>query len=224
MFDNIMLLLPEIKQSVIQTFMMVGISLSAAVLFGTTLGVYVFMTDKGSISPNRWVNRILNYAINLIRSFPFIILLVVLIPFTRLVAGTTVGPLAASVPLSIAAIPYFARLVEQALKDVPHGTIEAAIALGAPKRYIIKDVLLNEARSGLVLALTVTAVSFISYSAMAGIVGGGGIGDLAIRYGYYRFQTDVMIFMVLLLVLLVQLVQMTGSWIARKLDRRHFQE
>lgn len=221
MVDNIIMLLPEIKESIAQTFMMVAISLSAAVLFGTTLGVYVFLTEKGSIQPNPVVNRFLNYTINLIRSFPFIILLVVLIPFTRIVAGTTVGPLAASVPLSIAAIPYFARLVEQALKEVPHGTIEAAIALGTPKRYIIKDVLLNEARSGIVLALTVTTISFISYSAMAGMVGGGGIGDLAIRYGYYRFQTDVMIFMVVLLVIIVQFVQFIGNLLAKKLDRRH---
>ncbi len=221
MFDNIISLLPEIQESIGQTFMMVVIALSAAVLFGTPLGVYVFLTEKGSIQPNATTNRILNYTINLVRSFPFIILLVVLIPFTRLVVGSTVGPLAASVPLSIAAIPYFARLVEQALKEVPHGTIEAAIAIGTPKRYIIKEVLLNEARSGIILALTVTTVSFISYSAMAGMVGGGGIGDLAIRYGYYRFQTDVMVFMVLLLVIIVQAVQVIGNLLAKKLDRRH---
>lgn len=156
----------------------------------------------------------------MIRSFPFIILLVVLIPVTRFLIGETVGPLAASVPLSIAAIPYFARLVEQALKEVPKGTIEAAIAIGTPKHLIIRDVLLNEARSGIILALTVTTVSFISYSAMAGIVGGGGIGDLAIRYGYYRFQTDVMIFMVVLLIVIVQLIQVAGNFIAKSLDKR----
>lgn len=200
---------------------MVAISLSTAVLVGTPLGVYVFLTEKGSIQPNPIINRLLNYTINLIRSFPFIILLVVLIPFTRWLVGSTVGPFAASVSLSIAAIPYFARLVEQALKEVPNGTIEAAIALGTPKRYIIKEVLLNEARSGIILALTVTTISFISYSAMAGIVGGGGIGDLAIRYGYYRFQTDVMIFMVLLLIGIVQSVQFIGNLVAKKLDRRH---
>ncbi len=221
MFDNIIPLIPEIYLSIGQTFLMVSLSLIAAIIIGTPLGVFVYVTESGSIQENSTLNRILNYTINLIRSFPFIILLVVLIPFTRFLIGTTVGPLAASVSLSIAAIPFFARLVEQALKDVPAGTIEAAVALGAPKRLIIKDVLLNEARSGIILALTVTAISFISYSAVAGIVGGGGIGDLAIRYGYYRFQTDVMIAMVILLIMIVQCVQFIGNFSAKKLDRRY---
>lgn len=221
MLDNIIPLLPEIYESIGQTFLMVFLSLSAAILVGTPLGVYVYLTEQGSIQPNPTVNRLLNYTINLIRSFPFLILLVVLIPFTRWLVGSTVGPLAASVSLSMAAVPYFARLVEQALKEVPAGTIEAAVAIGTPKRLIIKDVLLNEARSGIILALTVTTISFISYSAMAGIVGGGGIGDLAIRYGYYRFQTDVMIFMVILLILIVQAVQLIGNTVAKKIDKRH---
>ncbi|MFD2869397.1 methionine ABC transporter ATP-binding protein [Kurthia sp. 3B1D] len=221
MFDNILPLLPEIYESVGQTALMVSFSLVAAIVLGTPLGVYVFLTEQGSIQQNTTVNRLLNMVINLIRSFPFIILLVVLIPVTRMIVGETVGPLAASVPLSIAAIPYFARLVEQALKEVPKGTIEAAIAIGTPKHLIIKDVLLNEARSGILLALTVTTISFISYSAMAGIVGGGGIGDLAIRYGYYRFQTDVMLFMVVLLVVIVQVIQFVGNQTAKKLDKRN---
>lgn len=221
MFDNILPLLPEIYESGGQTALMVSFSLVAAIVLGTPLGVYVFLTEQGSIQQNTAVNRLLNMVINLIRSFPFIILLVVLIPVTRMIVGETVGPLAASVPLSIAAIPYFARLVEQALKEVPKGTIEAAIAIGTPKHLIIKDVLLNEARSGILLALTVTTISFISYSAMAGIVGGGGIGDLAIRYGYYRFQTDVMLFMVVLLVVIVQVIQFVGNQTAKKLDKRN---
>lgn len=220
MFDNIITLLPEIYESIGQTALMVTLSLLAAIVIGTPLGVYVFITEQGSIQQNAIMNRLLNAIINVIRSFPFIILLVVLIPVTRFLIGETVGPLAASVPLSVAAIPYFARLVEQALKEVPKGTIEAAIAIGTPKHLIIRDVLLNEARSGIILALTVTTVSFISYSAMAGIVGGGGIGDLAIRYGYYRFQTDVMIFMVVLLVIVVQFIQFAGNFIAKSLDKR----
>ena len=221
MFENIIPLLPEIYESIGQTSIMVFFSLTAAVLFGTPLGIYVYLTEQGSIEPNVMINHLLNYTINLIRSFPFIILLVVLIPFTRWLVGSSVGPFAASVPLAIAAIPYFARMVEQALKDVPAGTIEAAVAIGTPKYLIIKDVLLNEARSGIILALTVTTISFISYSAMAGIVGGGGIGDLAIRYGYYRFQTDVMVFMVILLILIVQVVQVFGNAMAKILDKRH---
>jgi D-methionine transport system permease protein len=136
------------------------------------------------------------------------------------VAGTSIGPAAAAVPLSFAAIPYFARLVEQSLREVPRGVIEAAHAMGASEAQIVWHVLLVEARSSLVLALTMLAISFLSYSAVAGVVGGGGIGDLAIRYGYYRFQTDVMVLTVALLVVLVQLIQFTGNAIARRLDKR----
>lgn len=220
MLENVLPLIPEIILAIGQTFIMVGFSISAAILIGTPLGIYLYLTDIGSIQENKVVNRILNYMVNLVRSFPFIILLVVLIPFTRILVGTTVGPFAASVSLSVAAIPFFARLVEQSLKDVPNGTIEAAIAMGASKWLIVKEVLLNEARSGLLLALTVTTISFISYSAVAGIVGGGGIGDLAIRYGYYRFQTDVMIVMVIILIFIVQSVQVLGNFTAKRLDKR----
>ena len=143
-----------------------------------------------------------------------------LVPLTRAILGTTIGPIAATIPLSVAAIPYFARLVEQALREVPKGVIEAAEAMGATPLQIVRKVLLVEARSGLVLSPTVLTVSFISYSAMAGVVGGGGIGDLAIRFGYYRFQTDVMVVTVLMLVILVQSVQFIGNRIAAKIDKR----
>jgi D-methionine transport system permease protein len=162
----------------------------------------------------------LGWAVNTVRSFPFIVLLVALVPFTRLLTGSSIGPLAAAVPLSVAAIPYFARLVEQTLAEVPHGVIEAAQAMGASKLQIVTRVLLVEARSGLVLALTVLAISFLSYSAVAGVVGGGGIGDLAIRYGYYRFETDVMVLTVTVLVALVAMIQLTGARLARRLDKR----
>jgi D-methionine transport system permease protein len=142
------------------------------------------------------------------------------VPVTRALAGTSIGPLAAAVPLSFAAIPYLARLVEQSLREVPRGVIEAAHAMGASELQIVWRVLLVEARSGLVLALTVLAISFLSYSAVAGVVGGGGIGDLAIRYGYYRFQTDVMVLTVAVLVVLVQIIQFTGNFVARRIDRR----
>jgi len=163
---------------------------------------------------------VLNWLVNTVRSFPFIILLVALVPFTRTLVGSSIGPVAAAVPLSFAAIPYFARLVEQNLRDVPRGVIEAAHAMGASEFQIVARVLLVEARSGLVLALTVLAISFLSYSAVAGVVGGGGIGDLAIRYGYYRFQTDVMVLTVACLIVLVQLIQFAGNAIARGLDKR----
>lgn len=156
----------------------------------------------------------------MVRSFPFIILLVALVPVTRAIAGTSIGPLAAAVPLSIAAIPYFARLVEQSLRDVPRGVIEAAHAMGASELQIVVRVLLVEARSSLVLGLTVLSISFLSYSAVAGVVGGGGIGDLAIRYGYYRFETDIMIITVAVLVAMVQLIQFGGTCLARRIDHR----
>ncbi|WP_338763879.1 methionine ABC transporter permease [Massilia sp. METH4] len=213
-------LLPELWTALGQTLTMLAIGLSAAVLLGGPLGVLLFLVSRGQPLQNRFAAAVLGWFVNTVRSFPFIILLVALVPLTRLIAGTSIGPLAASVPLSCAAIPYFARLVEQNLREVPRGVIEAAHAMGASELQIVLRVLLVEARSGLVLALTVLAISFLSYSAVAGVVGGGGIGDLAIRYGYYRFETEMMIATVVLLVLIVQLIQFTGGRLARRLDKR----
>nr|WP_067758421.1 methionine ABC transporter permease [Orrella dioscoreae] len=218
--DSIVAILPELHVAVAQTFLMLGIGLSAAVVIGGPLGIWLFLLSPGQSLANRPVFTVVNWLVNTVRSFPFIILLVALVPLTRMIAGTSIGPLAAAVPLSFAAIPYFARLVEQCLRDVPRGVIEAAHAVGASEWQIVRRVLLVEARSGLVLALTVLAISFLSYSAIAGVVGGGGIGDLAIRYGYYRFQTDVMVLTVAILVGLVQLIQFAGATIARRLDKR----
>lgn len=218
--EAIVAILPELWIAVGQTFLMLGIGLSAAVLIGGPLGVLLFMLGPGQPLDNRSVYLVLGWIVNTVRSFPFIILLVALVPFTRLIAGTSIGPLAAAVPLSVAAIPYFARLVEQCVREVPRGVIEAAHAMGASELQIVWRVLIPEARSGLVLALTVLAVSFLSYSAIAGVVGGGGIGDLAIRYGYYRFQTDVMLLTVALLVAMVQVIQFGGGALAQRLDKR----
>ncbi|OWW20171.1 methionine ABC transporter permease [Noviherbaspirillum denitrificans] len=220
MRDNIIDLLPEIWVALGQTFLMVGIAVSAAVLLGGPLGILLFLTGKGQSLENRSVFFVLDWIINTVRSFPFIILLVALVPFTRVIAGTSIGPVAAAIPLSFAAIPFFARLVEQSLREVPRGAVEAAHAMGATELQIVFRVLLVEARSGLVLALTVLTVSFLSYSAVAGVVGGGGIGDLAIRFGYYRFQTDVMVATVALLVVLVQIIQFTGNRVAHHLNKR----
>jgi D-methionine transport system permease protein len=158
--------------------------------------------------------------VNLVRSFPFIILVVVLSPLTSILAGTSIGPLAAAVPLSFAAIPYFARLVEQALIEVPRGVIEAAEAMGATPLQIIIKVLLAEARATLVSSFTILSISFLGYSAAAGMVGGGGIGDLAIRYGYNRFDGPILNAMVILLIVIVQIIQLTGNHIAQRLDKR----
>jgi len=218
--ENIAAILPELSTALAQTLLMLGIGLSAAVLLGGPLGIWLFLLGPGQSLASRPLFAVVNWLVNTVRSFPFIILLVALVPFTRVIAGSSIGPVAAAVPLSFAAIPYFARLVEQNLRDVPRGVIEAAHAMGASELQIIVRVLIVEARSGLVLALTVLAISFLSYSAVAGVVGGGGIGDLAIRYGYYRFQTDVMVFTVAILIVLVQLIQLTGNAIARRLDKR----
>ena len=217
---NLVNLLPELGVALGQTVVMLGIGLASALLFGGPLGILMFLVGDGQALQNRALATLLGWFVNVVRSFPFIILLVALAPFTRLVAGTSIGPLAAAVPLSVAAIPYFARLVEQTLRDVPRGVIEAAQAMGASELQIVTRVLLVEARPGLVLALTVLAISFLSYSAVAGVVGGGGIGDLAIRYGYYRFETDVMVFTVAVLVALVQMIQLSGAGLARRLDKR----
>ncbi|MDI3380055.1 methionine ABC transporter permease [Xenophilus aerolatus] len=220
MSENILAILPELWTATGQTFLMLAIGLSAAIVIGGPLGVLLFLLGPGQSLENRPAFVTLNWIVNTIRSFPFIILLVALVPFTRIIAGTSIGPLAAAVPLSFAAIPYFARLVDQCLREVPRGVIEAAHAMGASELQIVWRVLVREARSGLILALTVLAVSFLSYSAIAGVVGGGGIGDLAIRYGYYRFQTDVMVLTVALLVVLVQIIQFVGNHLARRLDKR----
>lgn len=169
---------------------------------------------------NRWVYSSLNVIVNTIRSFPFLLLVVFLIPFTRLIIGTAIGTAAATVPLSIIAIAHYARLAEQSLLDVPKGVLEAAISMGASLKDIIFKFLYVEARSGLVFGLTTSIVSFISYSTIMGVVGGGGIGDFAIRYGYQQFKTDLMLYVIVIMIILVQVIQFVGTTIARKIDKR----
>ena len=210
----------EIVQAAIETALMLGIGLGAALLFGLPLGVLLYLTRRGNMADDRWLHGLLSWVVNLVRSFPFIILMVVLSGFTRMVAGTSIGPLAAAVPLSFAAIPYFARLAEQSLREIPRGVLEAAQAMGASPLQIIVKVLLVEARAGLIAGFTILTISFLSYSAVAGVVGGGGIGDLAIRYGYQRYDTVVLVAMSLLLIVLVQLIQLAGNYAAARLDKR----
>jgi len=220
MSDSLIDILPDLWLALGQTALMLLVSLAAALLLGGPLGVLVLLTDRGQLLQRPWLFALLNGFINVVRSFPFVILIVALVPLTRWLIGSSIGPLAAAVPLSFAAIPYFARLVEQSLREVPRGVVEAAEAMGASVPQIVFRVLLVEARSGLVLGLTVMAVSLLSYTAVAGVVGGGGIGDLAIRYGYYRFQTDVMLITVAVLVAIVQAIQFSGNRIAARLDKR----
>lgn len=218
--ETLIEVLPELWSALGETGLMLAIALVCAVVLGGPLGMLLFLTGKGQIWASPRVNFVLDAIVNLVRSFPFVILLVVLVPVTRILAGTTIGPLAAAVPLSVAAIPYFARLVQQAVRDVPPGVLEAAQAMGVTPLQLVWKVLVREAAPTLASSLTVLTVSFISYSAAAGIVGGGGIGDLAIRFGYYRFQTELMVLTVIVLVVMVQSVQVIGNVVSRRLDKR----
>lgn len=212
-------ILAALYSSLLDTLYMVGASSLLAFAFGIPLGVVMLVSGKGHILENRAVNRILGTIVNAARSTPFIILMVLLIPLTRLLAGTTIGTNAAVVPLAIAATPFVGRVVEGALREVDPGVIEAAQAMGATPRQIILKVLLPEALPALVSALTLSVINLIGYSAMAGAIGGGGLGDLAIRYGYQRFRIDVMIVTVVVLIALVNICQSAGDAIARSIRR-----
>lgn len=218
--DWLIQLLPDLNIAFFETLYMVIIALFIAILFGTPLGLILYITDKGLFLENEIIKNVFGIIINLIRSIPFIILLVFLLPFTKLLVGTTIGPTAASVSLSVAAIPFFARIVESSLREIDKGMVEAAIAVGAAPWLIIKDVLLPEARPGIINGITITTISLVGFSAMAGIVGGGGIGDLAIRFGYYRYDHGVMYLTVFILIVLVQIIQFSGDKIARLVDKR----
>lgn len=211
---------PELWKATLDTLVMVGVTMGVAIVLGTPMGVLLYVTSPGSLRPSPAVNRCAGYLVNGLRSFPFIILLVILIPFSRLIVGTSIGPKAAAVALSVAAIPFFARLVEQNLRDVPRGVLEMARACGASTTQTILKVLLVEASPPLVGSITVTATGFIAYSAVAGAVGAGGLGDLAIRYGYYRFETPVMVWCVVIMFVLVQGTQIAGNLLAARLDKR----
>ncbi|WP_200384000.1 methionine ABC transporter permease [Rhodocyclus tenuis] len=220
MLELLLPLLDDLKPAFGETFLMVGISSFFAIAGGLPLGFLLYITERRLFWENQAAHAIGNVLVNIIRSLPFVILLVLLLPFTQWVLGTTIGPAAAAVPLSVAAIAFYARLVEGALCEVDPGIVEAAQAFGASPLRIVGSVLLREALPGLLRGLTVTLISLIGYSAMAGIVGGGGVGDLAIRFGYYRYQTDVMIVTVIALVILVQAVQALGDLAARRADKK----
>ncbi|UTT42893.1 MULTISPECIES: methionine ABC transporter permease [Exiguobacterium] len=210
----------EIWRSIGETFIMVGVSILAAVLLGLPLGTWLYLSRKGQLLENRAVFSVLNLIVNIVRSFPFLLLVVFLIPFTRLIIGTAIGTAAATVPLAIIAIAHYSRLVEQSLLDVPRGVVEAAVSMGASIKDVIFKFLYVEARSGLVLGLTTSIISFISYSTIMGVVGGGGIGDFAIRYGYQQFKTELMMYMILIMLVFVQMIQFTGTTVARLIDKR----
>ncbi|MBV7481353.1 methionine ABC transporter permease [Bordetella sp. BOR01] len=213
-------LIDLLATSLLDTLLLVGVPSLIAVLVGIPLGVVLVVTARGALLQNLAVNRSLGAVVNITRSVPFIILMVAIIPFTRLIAQTSIGTTAAIVPLSVAAIPFMARIAENAMREVDSGLLTAARAMGASPLQIIVKVLLPESLPGLVAATIVTVISLIGYSAMAGAIGGGGLGDLGIRYGYQRFQPDVMLAVVVVLVVLVQVVQGLGDWLVRRMSHR----
>ena len=207
-------------KSLAETLYMLSVSAIIAAIIGIPLGILLVVTEKNGILVCPVLNKPLAFAINMVRSIPFIILMVAIIPFTRMVAGTSIGTTAAIVPLTIAAIPYTARMVATSIREIPFGLIEAAESMGASPYQIIKKVLIPEALPSIIENMTVVIVSLIGSSAMAGTIGGGGLGDLAIRYGYQRFQADVMIATIIVLIIIVQLIQFIGSTWSRKTDKR----
>jgi len=221
MFDSFTPAMLELfASSLVETLVMVGIAGLFGALIGVPLGVLLRLTDRQGVLDNALVNRLAGGIVNAVRSTPFIILLVAIIPFTRLVTGSSIGTAAAVVPLTIAAAPFFARLVETSLREVDAGLVEAAQAMGATTWQIVFKVLLPEAMPGIVAGFTVTLVSLTGYSAMAGAIGGGGLGDLGIRYGYQRFLPEVMLAVVVVLIAFVQAVQSLGDRVVRRLSRK----
>lgn len=213
-------LIDLLLSSLLETLLMVGVSSGIAVLLGVPLGVALIVTGRDAMLQNLGVNRVLAVVINITRSVPFVILMVAIIPFTRLIAQTSIGTAAAIVPLTVAAIPFMARIAENAMREVEPGLITAARAMGASPLQIIVKVLLPEALPGLVAATIVTVISLIGYSAMAGAIGGGGLGDMGIRYGYQRFLPEVMTAVVVVLVVVVQAIQSFGDWLVRRISHR----
>ena len=209
-----------LAESLGETLYMVGVSAAISTILGVPLGVILVTSSRGHILENMPVNRILGAIANATRSTPFIILMVAIIPLTRALAGTSIGTNAAIVPLSIAAIPFVGRVVEASLREVDYGLIEAAQAMGASPFQIIRMVLLPESMPSIVLGVTLSVISLIGYSAMAGAIGGGGLGDLAIRFGYQRFRVDIMIATVVILIALVQIVQSAGNMLSHRLNKK----
>lgn len=210
---------PIIWKSLIETFQMTFISLIFAVIIGVLIGIVLVITRKGHAFENKWIYNLLNVFVNIIRSIPFIILLFFILPFTKLVAGTVIGVRGVIVPLVVYTAPFIARQIETALLEVDQGVVEAYTAMGIRRRAIIWHVLLREARPSIVLGLTIATVSLIGATAMAGLVGAGGLGDLAYRYGHIQYEVDVMYITVFVLIIIVQSVQMIGNYLAAKLKK-----
>ena len=213
-------MIPLLSKALGETIYMVAVSMTIASVLGIPLGVLLHTTSRGQILESPALNRIISAIVNAIRSIPFIILMVAIIPLTRILVGSAIGTTAAMVPLVIASVPFIGRQVETSLKEVPYGLVEAALAMGATPCQIIWHVLLPEAMSSITAQLTTVIISLVGESAMAGAIGGGGLGDLAIRYGYQRFRPEIMLATVVILIILVQAVQFAGNTLAKRLDKK----
>ncbi|MDI3537520.1 MAG: D-methionine transport system permease protein [Eubacteriaceae bacterium] len=211
---------PLIIKGIFETLYMTLASTFLAYVLGIPMGILLVTSEEGGIKPFKALNLVLNIVVNITRSIPFLILLIAVIPFTRLITGTSIGSTATIVPLVLAAAPFIARLVESSLKEVDQGIIEASLSMGASPMQIVMKVLIPEAKPSLLMGAAIAVTTILGYSAMAGIVGGGGLGDIAIRFGYYRYETGVMIVTVVLLVIIVQFFQEVGMRIAQKSDKR----
>ncbi|WGM30963.1 methionine ABC transporter permease [Brevundimonas sp. NIBR11] len=211
---------PEIARATRDTLLMLFGSMALTVVFGVPLGVLLYLSGKGRLAANPVINAVLSLIVNILRSVPFIILLIVMLPVTVLLVGTSLGVAGAIPPLVVGAAPFYARLVETALREVDKGVVEATQAMGGSTFQIVTRALLPEALPGIIAGATVTAIALVSYTAMAGVVGAGGLGDLAIRFGYQRFQTDVMVVTVVLLLVLVQILQMIGDAVVARVSHR----
>lgn len=214
--STVTILQNELYKAIYETLIMLAISFSLSLTCGTVLGFVLYLTTNGHSVKSKILNKVTSALVNFIRSIPFIILVVFTLPFTFFLVGTKIGPIAASVPLAITATVFLARLVEIALAEVDKGVLEAAYACGASESLIIRRVLLVEAAPAILRGITVTFISLIGFSAMAGMVGGGGIGNLAVQYGYYRYETGIMIFTIVFLVIIVQIAQHVGDFLAKK--------
>ncbi|WP_028612429.1 methionine ABC transporter permease [Paenibacillus harenae] len=211
---------PEIWEASKDTLYMMAASLLFTIILGLALGIILFLTSRRQLLEQPFVYGVLSFIVNVLRSVPFVILMIMIMPVTKIITGTTLGVEGSIPPLVVAATPFFARLVETSLREVDRGVIEAAQAMGASKWDIVRRVLLRESSPGLLAAVTITAVTLVSYTAMSGVIGGGGLGDLALRYGYQRFQTDVMLVTVVLLIVLVQVLQTIGDVLVRRFSRK----
>lgn len=220
MKESINLMLELLPAATLETLYMVFFSTLIAVIIGTPIGVVLVISEKGGIRENAPLNQTLSTIVNVGRSFPFSILMVAIIPLTRFIVGTSLGTTASIVPLSIAAIPFVARIIESSLKEVERGIVEAAQSMGATSWQIIYKVLIPEAMPGIVLGITLTVINLIGYSAMAGLIGGGGLGKIADQYGYKRYNTPIMISTIILLIILVQIIQWLGNTLARAIDKK----